>query len=66
MADTIEVVMKPRTIKIKINTYAERSEILKCLALSGRKVWQEEDEREYGSSDQNFYVCLEVNEDEIE
>ena len=67
MADPIQVVMKTRTVRIKINPYVERSEIMKCLALSGRKVWQEKtDKNIYDGTDDSYYVCFEVDESEIE
>ena len=56
-----------RTIKLKINPYNQREELLKNLALSGYKTWQEdnEDEKEFSHTSTDYFVCFEVDESEI-
>jgi hypothetical protein len=56
-----------KTIKLKINPCKEREELLKNLALSGYKTWQEEVIRDkcIPSKGHDYYVCFEVDESEI-
>lgn len=49
-----------KIVKIKINPYDQRKDMLLALSLSGYKVWQEEIQNSTFNSD--HYVCFEVDD----
>jgi hypothetical protein len=53
---------KVKTIKLKINNFGMRVDVLIGLASSGYKVWVEPVTKDYYT---NYYVCVEVSEGEI-
>ena len=55
-----------KKVKIQIDRYDDRSEILKHFALSGRKVWSENNDKTKSlTEDLKSYICIEVYDREI-